>query len=102
MNKTKFIFILLLFSQNIFSKEVEKILIKGAAAYQLNPVKQNYNDKIFESDVIKKCLNSSNELKNNQIDMKIVNEIINKKINSSRKPPTISCGELIVAYRRRI
>lgn len=98
----KIIFILLIFSQNIFSNEVDKILMKGTASYQLNPVKQNHNDEIFESDVIKKCLKSSNELKNIQIDMKIIHKFINKKINSSRKPPTISCSELIVAYKRMI
>jgi hypothetical protein len=71
----------LVFSLNVIAEEARPILIKKAGAFQLNPIDATANDAVFN--------------------YKIVTNVINQKIKSSTRIPTINCAGLITAYNEK-
>ncbi len=94
--------LVILFSQNISSKEVNPVLIKGSNQFQLNPLKEGVNDDIFKFKGMMEACFKSSELKGQKIEMKLIVKIINEKIEASGSTPTLSCFELVLAYKERI
>lgn len=92
----------LVFSLNVIAEEARPILIKKAGAFQLNPIDATANDAVFNyKSILDNCFNTSKQFKEKPVNYKIVTNVINQKIKSSTRIPTINCAGLITAYNEK-
>ena len=93
----------LVFSLNVTAEEARPILIKKADSFQLNPIDATANDAVFNyQSILDNCFDTSKQFKEKPVNYKIVTNIINQKIKSSTRIPTINCAGLITAYKEKI